>query len=633
MQKKLKLKQSDAYDYLVATQFAAESVIAYLEDDEHSQRIGNEQGDIDEWDDIVLHGWKGGTLHCQVKRQLENFCNSDLTREMKKRGQKQGIEMQELSALDSAFQKLGTYYESNINNENSTKLFRLVVPYTNLQIKKTLALNNLKSVCLSCQTAGATLESFQNEQGHSVKVREWLKSWCGFQTEEAIFKCLSNLEIVALAEEADIKEKIIDKLKIWFEQPDLVEQRIRNFISDNASAAHSLTPRLIVEHIKEYLKLDQRMWTRYSRMDALNWQISGTLCGHQTNIEPPAEIINKLWKSSEGRKYELQFAHSFNVISNQSLDFSLLRLALHVSNNVNISAKESSGWKANLDQKVRYTLGTSNTDLSHMNWIDKTNFRRGYEYRELNTTTNLNKESQLLEKQMDLCTWEKIKIDVNTRIINQKQGEVRDAMEELWLSWKSEIEMDPSLQETIAANMLSTNIENCQILGRLRAGPRTVELIGQSLIMMLHLAIGLNFEKIGWKSLSQNQSIKVVALLFWAGTQQNNHLNIRRFFDLDNDQQRSEFLGSETSKILVLPNSSISDSIIYGRHLASGVHEGDGIADSRTPLAVINQYQDYLDAVDKNNISSLKEFFSKKINTRSDSRIKHIQTLTGNTEN
>ncbi|HEO1817536.1 hypothetical protein OHW85_08635 [Acinetobacter baumannii] len=633
MQKKLKLKQSDAYDYLVATQFAAESVIAYLDDIEHCQRIGNEQGDIEEWDDIVFHGWKGRTIHCQVKRQLENFCNLGLIREIKKKGKKQGTEMQELSALDSAFQKLGNYYESNIEEEKSTKLFRLVVPYPNIQIKKTLTLINLKEVCSSCQKVGATIESFRDEQGHTVKVREWLKSWCGFQTEEAIFRCLSNLEIVTLGEEAEIKGKTIDKLRAWFEQPDLVELRIRSFISDNASVVHSLTPRLIVDNINEYLRLDQRMWTRYSRTDVLNWKISGTLCGHQQNIEPPAEIINKLWKSSEGRKYELQFAHSFNTFSNQPLDISLLRLALHVDNNVNISAKESSGWKNNVTQRVRYTLGTSNSDLSHLNWIDKTNFRESHEYRELNTISNLEQESKLLEKHMNLCTWEKIKTNVNTKISAQPQGEVRDAMELLWSNWRSEIEIDPFLQETIAANMLSTNIENCVVLGRLRAGPRTVELIGDSLIMMLHLAIGLNSEDLGWKKFCDSQSIKVVALLFWAGTQQNNNLSIRRFFDLDNDQQRSEFLGSETSKILVLPTSSISDSIIYGRHLASGVHEGDGIADSRTPLAVINQYQDYLDAVAKNKISSLIDFFSRKIKIRDNSRIKHIQNLIGNTEN
>lgn len=70
MQRKLRLKQSDAYDYLVATQFAAEAVIAYLEDDQHYQRMGNEQGDIEEWDDVVLHREGNHTLHCQVKRAL-----------------------------------------------------------------------------------------------------------------------------------------------------------------------------------------------------------------------------------------------------------------------------------------------------------------------------------------------------------------------------------------------------------------------------------------------------------------------------------------------------------------------------------------------------------------------------------
>lgn len=627
MHRKLKLKQSDAYDYLVATQFAVETVIAYLEDDEHYKRIGNEQGDIEEWDDVVLHGGKYGTLHCQVKRQLTDFCSSDLTRGVKKSGKNKG-DPQELSALDQALEKLGKYYENKINYEDLTKLFRLVVPYPNIQIKKNLTIVNLKEVCTSCQKVGATVESFKQEQGYSEKVREWLKSWCGFKTEEAIFKCLSHLEINALGEESEIKQRIITNLRTWFEQPDLVEQKINNFIVDNASAVHSLTPRLIVENIKEYLKLDQRTWTRYSMEDTFSWKISGTLCGHQHDIEPPEEIINRLWKSYNGRKYELQFGHAFNIYSNQTLDISLLRLALHVSNNVSISAKESSGWKANATQRVRYTLGTSNVDLSHINWIEKVAFSKNSEYREINTISNLENESVLLERHMNSYMWNEIKTNVNTKIINQNAGEVRDAIESLWLKWKQEIDSDLSLQKDIPASMLSTNVENCSILGRLRAGPRTVELIGESLIMILHLAIGLNSEDLNWKNFIKNESIKVVALMFWAGTEQSNNSNIRRFFDRDSDQQRSDFLGTETAKILVLPHSSMSDSIIYGRHLASGMSEGDGIADSRTPLAVINQYQDYLDAVAENKISSLRDFFSKKVKQRNDSRAKHIQNLT-----
>lgn len=628
MQRKLKLKQSDAYDYLVATQFAAEAVISYLEDDQHYQRMGNEQGDIEEWDDVVLHREGDHALHCQVKRQLTDFCNSDLTRELKKSGKMIGKELQEKSALDNAFGKLSEYYE-NINSQDYlTKLFRLVVPYINVKIKKNLTIGNLKEVCTSCQKAGATVESFKNEKGHSERVRTWLKSWCGFRTEEAIFKCLSRLEIIALGEESEIKQRITSHLRTWFEQPSLVEQMINNFIVDNASAVHSLTPRLIVENIKEYLKIDQKTWARYSMEDAFSWKISGTLCGHQEDIEPPAEIINKLWKPCNGRKYELQFGHSFNNSSTQPLDISLLRLALHASNNVNISAKESSGWKANLTQKVRYTLGTSNTDLSHINWIDRLNFSKNSEYREINTIANLEKESLLLEQHMNLCMWNEIKVNVNNKILYMQSGELMNAIEELWLKWKNEIEVDQSLQRDIAANMLSTKVENCPNLGKLRAGPRTVELVGESLIMMLHLAIGLSAEELGWNKFCKDQSIKVVALSVWAGTQQPNNSNIRRFFDRDTDAQRSEFLGAETAKILVLPHSSMSDSIIYGRHLASGVNEGDGIADSRTPLAVINQYQDYLDTVAENKISSLKNFFSKKVKQKNDSRIKHIQTLT-----
>ena len=83
MQKKLRLKQADDYDYRVATLYAVKAVTAYMDGMEQCQRIGNEQGDIDEWDDIVLHGAANVTIHCQVKRQMSNFSNDDPIRDRK----------------------------------------------------------------------------------------------------------------------------------------------------------------------------------------------------------------------------------------------------------------------------------------------------------------------------------------------------------------------------------------------------------------------------------------------------------------------------------------------------------------------------------------------------------------------
>lgn len=625
MQKKLRLKQADEYDYSVATLYAAQAVIAYLEGNEQCQRIGNEQGDVDEWDDIVLHEANGKVVHCQVKRQMKDFSNDEPTRGLKKKGENKG-DKQDLSAIDKAFRGLAVYYDKPASERVGFKKFRLSIPNPNIQIKKDLTVLDLRNVCTELCKAGANVDTFSNTGSSSEKVRKWLSSWCGFRTDDLMFECLRSLEILEHGDESRLDSEIHDKLNVWYSTPDDVGRIIRDFIAKNASSEQSITPRMIAYHIDRFIIPQKRTFARYNTSNPLNWEISGTLTGHQTNIESAGDIVNRLWNPVSNRNYELQLGYKCVGIQSCSLQLSLIRLALHVIQGIAVSAVGSDGWHATVSQTVRMTLGNSEDDLDVMRWIDSSVTPSLSDHRKLHTTRLVNEEALELRGYMDTLTWERVKSRVSTIIARGKPNEVRDAVEIIWNDWQDEIDKDPLLQHELLTDMLYAKSEGNENIGVLRSGLRTVRLIAEAVHMLLHLIVASGTTDHSWRCFRNEYSVRTVALTCWAGPHQ--HLNeIRRFFDDDDSMERAEFLGKETARLLVLPQARSSESAIYGKSLADGRDGGDNFAESRAPISILTQSQEYKNALRQETIASLKDFFSTIIQGREAQRTHHINML------
>ena len=626
MQKKLSLKQADEYEYRVATLYAAKAVVAYMDSAEQCQRIGNEQGDVDEWDDVVLHGVQGATIHCQVKQQTTDFSNQDLTRGLKTRGPNKN-EVQELTPLDTAFEKLAEHFAKPVAEQGGTKQFRLAIPNANIQIKKDLTIVHLRGVCTEWSKAGASVEAFSKAGGATEKVRTWLSSWCGFASEEAMFECLRALEVSEHGDGGRLDQDCRDSLTDWYSSPDEVRREVRDFLVKNASSEQSITPRMIACQIDRYVRRHRRAWTRYHMANALDWQVSGTLTGHGTDIELPETVVDRLWAPAEERNYELQFGHRCNGAPCDPLQYSLMRLALHVAQGVTVSASGVAGWQAMVAQTVRRTLGQSEDELAALRWGTWHDAPTPADHRRLRTSVHVDQEASQLNARMSALTWKQIKDRVGAKIVQGQRNEVRDAVEALWSDWKDDIDADSSLQQELAAEMLHANSEGALTLGALRSGPRTVGLIADALIMLLHLAVASEASDRTWRNFGGDVSVRTVALLYWAGPgQQVEH--VRRFFDDDEKSERAEFLGKETARILVLPQARVPVSAVYGKTLADGRGGGDSIADSRTPTSIVTRSHEYQDALEQKTIASLKEFLAKALQGRDAQRAQHINTLT-----
>ncbi|WP_305838876.1 hypothetical protein [Photobacterium leiognathi] len=180
MLKKLKLIKADKYAESVTTYHTIRAVIAHLEGREHCKRIGNEQGDVPEWDDIVLHDLNGRTIYCQVKRQMTNFCTIKHDDNIITRGKNKG-KNQPLSPLDKAFHSLAGIFNT-VTKEVLDKTFYLSTPFPQISVKNGISLVNLKDVCNEWQKKGATLQDFiSTKDKYTNLVKLWLKTWCNFQ--------------------------------------------------------------------------------------------------------------------------------------------------------------------------------------------------------------------------------------------------------------------------------------------------------------------------------------------------------------------------------------------------------------------------------------------------------------------
>ncbi|WP_038879192.1 ABC-three component system protein [Vibrio jasicida] len=625
MEKKINLKKADEYEYRVAALHAIKALDKYLEGEPHCQRIGSEQGDIPEWDDIVLYGEQTSCTHYQVKRQTQDFCKRKLTRGTftnQKNDNKPTL--QEQSVLDKAFESLGNYF-SDPAKKPFDKTFTLIIPNAGVLVKKDLYISQIREVLTSCHKAGSTLESFEKEKGSAEKLREWLKSWCNFKNNETIYNCLSRLTIEIEDCNEELDRKCTDILSRWYNDEGTVFEKIRCFLVKNASSTQTITPRMLANHVDSFFKPQADTWAYYEKSNMRKWAIAGTLSGHLEQVEPAKIVVDKLWGPLKGR-YELQLSE-YNTGESCNLSLSLARLAIHAKNSVSIAHNNPAGWTAYITSKLLKTFGTSDCDVDKQLAIEKRKKSQVTDHRELSSSSKIKEESKELSNSMDQKTWELVQQKVNSLIVNMEPGDVQDAVEEMWNAWEIDLQSNTGLQSNVLSGMLYATSEGDITLGTLRAGPVTVSLIGEALHFLLLIAVGLEDKPIEITAFEEKYSVKTIALAFWSGPA-TKVTTPRQFFLRETQEERAQLLGQETSKLLLLPQTSAPKSYIERASLAYCKGAGENIAVSRTPNTVITRTHDLQDIIESNDIESLRNFIQQEINFRDEQREKQIKDLT-----
>lgn len=461
MLNKLNLVRADKYAELVTTYYTVRAVIAHLDGSEHCKRIGNEQGDVPEWDDIVLHDLSGKTIYCQVKRQITDFCSkSHESKAMVRDPNKEYAP----SPLDSAFSCLAHIF-NNTTQEALDKRFHLITPFPQILVKKNLSLANLNDVLIEWKKPGARLDDFMSTEDKQAKsVKTWLKTWCDFKSDAAILNCLKCVEIHNVGYEEKIEELCDTALSNWYQNADLVREKITQFLVRNASVNHSLTPRLVANHIREYIKKERPSWVFYEKQGPSKWNISGTLSYDTSDIEPAFSVVNALWDENANHSFELRLHHHNYPTKPCSLDLSLIRLALHAPRSVSLCHNEASAWKTNLYSEINGSLGSGKDDLRKLKVLDNKH-PRYTDSRHLSKGKEVREEKTSLHESMDSITWHRVKDTVDEIIDDMHEGEVQDAAEDIWSNWKVTIDSELKIQSEVMHDMLYAIVEKIIKLG------------------------------------------------------------------------------------------------------------------------------------------------------------------------
>ena len=630
MLKKLRLDQKGKYEQIVATQYLAAMVVAFVDSREHARSIGREQGGITHWDDIVVEHQDSSYEHVQIKRQDTDFDNSNpITRGLISKGPRQG-EPQDRSPLDEAIVSLATHFSSQNGPTTRTpnRTFTLAIPGPQIDVKKHLPIRHLISLCSDCQIQGANgagLALRASGDQPTQQLFEWLTTWCGFTDWNHILAALSRLTIHLCNNESALELEISRILAPHFNTPDSVRTEVMHYIADNTTDIAATTPILLFNHLRAYLRSDRPTWTQYS-FDSTGpkWTVAGIHGQSATHIELPDEIVPELWAHT-GRDRKLKITAAWPPMAPRcSLSVALGRLALHLPSAGQALLLGADVWRTGVCQAVAGTLGLEEDSFQTLPWAEHSLPLNPSDVREITGVVGDRQEATSLIAVMDEVTWSK----VCEKLVGKFSVEIVDvsllaAVESLWSSWKAELNQDSQCRNEFLAKMLHPLAEGTDILGELRVGILTVNLLSDSMFLLLIVAVGLGDENATWEHLGSAGKVRTIGLRRWGGPA--GQLRYPRDLEVDGDI----LLGKEIADVIILSGVKTSPGEIEKLNLAENVSDKDSLAKSSAPNYLVTNSMNFKLKLRGATLTSLRAFFAAELQRIKTNRENNINRVTG----
>jgi hypothetical protein len=626
MLKKLRLKRSDNYDCHVATYHMAKMVIAYIQGHEHELNLGSEQG-LSQWDDLVVESNNGSLKYLQVKRQTTNFSDDGVLKATKKKGSNKG-DPQDLSALDEAFMGLSTFYEKVGEHKECTNSFSLVVPASNINIKKGLELRVLSELCQECRKVGATSAGLQQRVDKGTKdIINWLKSWCGFTSIEQILFVLAKITIEAVGDESLIAEQTNSVLKQCFDEADSARAIIYNYLHSEATDIGVVCPRHIIPHVESLFRTDQKVWTFYKQIEGVpDWHVDGLVVKTSTD---PLSYVDSLWGNGINQSTLIvNNSIPFCLIpaKNDALVKSLFRLAIHLPRNSLARFADSAQGLEVARLAVNGTLGTAKQDLSkdQLGWKDNSQYHNLANGRILKNNLDLEDEALRLHAKMYGRTWLKLAEAMQVKL-RELTGKLQPATQSLWDSWYAVLSVSTLERDRFLCDILKLNIEKNNAITEMRVGLLTVELMAESILFLLVVAVALGGVDARWDIISPELEAKLVGLKCWGGTSRD--ISVRELFYEDDDETVELIIGGEVKPILVLPHIRSSSSEFYSASLQDDKFSSDSLVSSKRPKLLVTKNRRLDGLIRAGDLDSIREELQKELSSKLASRERNIMKV------
>lgn len=613
---KLRLKQSDMYENLVGAKEISKMLVSFVEGNDHPLAIGAEQGGIENWDDFVIQENLKFKKHIQIKRKTSNF-GSDLDEcERNTIKRKSGIiEPRDLSELDKAIRSLGIWINSKKNDDESKRKFHLVVLDGGVEIKKGFKIRDLMNIKEThFRTNISTPEGFQSLCDYDTTMKKcecWLRSWCDIKDYIQINELFKILSIGYYNTESDLKAETKEILSRVFKDSlvDEVYSQIIGYTSENSTFTGAITPRPLLFILKDKLRIEVKRWTKF-KYDGVNWNVTGIHDLESCDeIERPSVIVPSMWTAINPNSRSLKIDGT--CMDNCQVSKSLMRISLHPQGSFDIFCTDRSSWVNSIRSYIGGTLGISDNDLADLRLLDGLDNYSQSDQKVLSNIAEQKTFAQNMQEEMYSTTLKLVSQKLVIKFQQMNSGELCNKVESRWNRWKEILEGDIHEVKELFSRILHPQAEGESISGEFRVGPRTVELLKETIFILLVTSVCLSDDNQStWKSVNDTLKVSAIGLAYWSGPAS----GLKKVIQIDDETGVSKLLENESGDIIIIAQSKCRSSEIFNDSIFGSMPNNVLLTQPRYPKLLITQDREFRKMIENSDIDVLKEFFQNKLN-------------------
>lgn len=617
---KIILDQKKVYEQAIAANEVASMLVAFVENRKHHLCIGGDQGGIKDWDDFIIQNEKDRFIHLQIKRQHTDF---DKHRPCIKRSTDV-----KLSPFDDAFFSLAVWSKNLNATDTVNRRFVFELPGDKLQVKKELEVRQLIEFWTLHIKGTTTVEGLQTlideaKDTAAINIFNWLRTWCGFSDWGHILTTFKLLEFRTVGREPDLDNRSKTELDKIFSNSSDVLSKIKSYLLENSSYTGPIAPRQLLYELRDNLLPGCNLWTQIDGMNN-DWIISGIHDLEDNNeMERPSMVIPQLWKTDRRGKLNINISPVSNTLA--PIHEAVFQLALHLPEIMSGSCTNWQGWKVSLANKV-WTLGDTNNDFERLPVVDNASPIQSFNGRPLNTSALRDDYTEKLNSEMIRVTWQMVS-EKTTELIGamdvSNSAELRNAAEERWTAWRDSIANNVSLQKEILNAILQPHSEGHEIIGRLRVGPKTKNLLAEAIYLSLIVSVALDN---GNPPMMQAGDLRIgaIGLKYWSGPGSRK----RKVRPIDSEDCIDELIGQQKCEIMILSQSRQPGLQIQQESLASVAGTEHSLAAGHKPRLLVTNNYNLQSIVDKGEIAQLRLYLQKGPDNSSATRTEAINRLT-----
>ena len=608
MLKKLNLDQTKIYEKHLALEQISIMLVSFVKGRPYHLAIGAEQGNIDQWDDLVIKKNNVGYIYIQAKRQTTDFSPDSIVRDTYKRMARKG-QLRDLSPMDKAFESLGKRMViDDLENE-----FWLALPEGSTQIKDGLEVRHLRKLCeqyIKSVTTADKLIELANKDSDVHNIYLWLTTWCDFSDWEHIFKALRILKIKTSEFESDINVRVASNLSEVFKTSEIehVRMLILSYLDENATFAGEIKPRQLLYLLKEYLQTDIVRWTLF-QTDGLCWNIGGIHdLEHNNEIERPSIMVPSLWDRKN------QYARLLKIyggyIENCHISNSLMRLALHPFGTFNVHCSDMPSWQNAIKMKTGGTIGVSKNDLNDLRILDGLQDCQMIEPIVLNTIDAMENHAIKLHSEMYKIVFNLVDFGIKKKIEDMPRSNLRTEVEARWMEWKQLLKENIEEQRKLFLKILHPKAEGESISGELRVGPKTEILLTEAIYLLLVVSVCLgDTDNKNWEWVTNKLSMNSIGLAFWSGPSS----GPRKVIEIDDDACIGKLLENEQGHITIISQCKLPGTEVFQDDIAGESGKSELLTHPNYPKLLITNNRTFKRKLLEGDISKLRSYFKSSL--------------------